>query len=323
VNGAAPQWLLVQLSIAASAVRIATPLALAATGETICERAGVVNIGIEGIMLAGALASFLATHATANPIIGIAAALAIGLLLGGLFAAWTLLLRADQVVAGLGLNLFAFGAAGTAYRIAVGATGSDVRVAELGTWAFPGLARLPVVGPSLFVQEPLAWTAMALVAAVAWLLARSNWGVALRAVGDEPRAAEAAGVSVIRVRAAAILAGALFAALAGADLELAHARAFSEDLTGGRGFMALAIVLFGRWSPGYVALAALFFGAAQAVQVALQAQGLVAFGFDLSRARELVLALPYVLTLVVLALPRRKARDVTPGALGVPYKARS
>ena len=308
------------LALVSSSIRVATPLALAATGEAIAERAGVVNVGVEGIMLAGALAAFLAASATGSPLAGVAAALAVGLLLAALFAAFALALRADQVVAGLGLNLFAFGASGTIYRLAVGTQGTDVRVPALEPWALPLLSRIPLVGPALFVQEPLAWATLGIVLAAAWVLARSTWGVALRATGDEPRAAESAGVPVIRVRALAVLVGGALAALAGADLALAQARTFGEDLTSGRGFMALAIVLFGRWSPGRVALAAVFFGAAQAVEVSLQARGISLFGYPLGRAKELVLALPYLLTLAVLALPGRGAKADGPAALGVPYR---
>ena len=206
------------LSIASSAVRVATPLVLAATGETIAERAGVIDVGVEGIMLGGALAAFLATHATGSALVGVGAALATGLALAALFAGLVLWLRADQVVSGLGLNLLAFGAAGTAYRFALEAyrhaapdRAVDVRLPELGTWGLPLLDRIPGIGPALFVQEPIAWLALGLVLATAWVLGRSSWGVALRAVGDEPRAAAGAGVSVWRVRALAVLVGGAFA----------------------------------------------------------------------------------------------------------------
>lgn len=284
-------------SILGAAVRIATPLVLAATGETIAERGGVINVGIEGIMLAGACAAFLVTLATGSALAGFAAALAVGLLLSLLLGGLVLGLGADQIVCGLGLNLLALGGAGSAYRLAVGATGSDARLGEL---------------PLLLGQEPFAWGALLLVCAAWWLVSRSTWGVALRATGDAPLAAEAAGLDVRLVRLLALLAGGACAATAGAALELAHARTFSEDLTGGRGFMALAIVLFGRWSPVRVALAALFFGGAEATEAAIQARG----AQWLAPYKELVLALPYLLTLALLALPRRKTTNDAPGALG-------
>jgi simple sugar transport system permease protein len=309
-------------SFLASAIRFATPLALAATGETLVQRSGVVNVGIEGIMLAGALAAFLAARATGSALLGIAAALAIGLLLAALFAFLVLGLGVDQVVCGLGINLLAFGAAGTAYQHAVGRTGSAERLAGLPHVSIPLLSKVPILGPAFFQHEPLAYVTVALVLAVAWLATRSTWGLALRATGDHPLAAEAAGISVVRVRTIAILAGGTFAALAGADLVLAHALTFAEDLTNGRGFMALAIVLFGRWSPGRVALAALFFGAAEALEVNIQAQDVAILGYPLSRARELVLALPYVLTLAVLAFSKRRT-DEMPAALGAALEGRS
>ncbi|MEZ0227424.1 MAG: ABC transporter permease [Planctomycetota bacterium] len=282
-----------------AAVRIATPLVLAATGETIAERGGVLNVGIEGIMLAAACAAFLATLATGSALAGVLLALLVGLLLALLLAGLVLGLGVDQVVCGLGINLLALGGAGTAYRLVVGPTGSDARLGEL---------------PHFLGHEPFAWVALGLVLLVWWLVSRSTWGVALRATGDAPLAAEAAGIGVRRTRLLALLAGGAFAALAGADLELAHARTFAEDLTGGRGFMALALVLFGRWSPLKVALAALFFGAAEAAEAAIQARG----AQWLTPYKELVLALPYLLTLAVLALPRRPSTDETPGALGRP-----
>ena len=273
-------------AILGSAVRVATPLSLAATGETLAERSGVLNVGVEGIMLAGALAAFLTAHATGSTLVALAAALAVGLVLSALFAFLVLALEADQVICGLGLNLLAFGAAGTAYQTAFGATGTDERVAGIARLDVPFLSEIPVLGPAFFQHEPLAYATLAIALACA---------------------AEAAGVSVVRVRTLAVLAGGALAALAGADLELAHARAFSEGLTNGRGFMALAIVLFGRWSPLRVLLAALFFGAAEALETALQARaGLVVLGFPMARGHELVLALPYVLTLLTLALPKKK-----------------
>jgi len=292
-------------SLLGASVRIATPLVLAATGETLTERSGVINIGIEGIMLSGACAAFLAARATGSALAGLAAALVVGVLLALLLAALVLLLGADQVVAGVGLNLLAIGGAGSAYRLAVGDGGTNARLEAL---------------PTFLGQEPFAWLALALVALAWWLLARSTWGVAIRATGDAPLAADAAGISVRSVRLLALLAGGALAATAGADLLLAHSRAFAEDLTSGRGFMALAIVLFGRWSPARVALAALFFGFAEALELAIQAHA----GSEslLARVKELVLALPYVLTLAVLALPRRGARNEAPGALGVPYEPR-
>jgi len=309
-------------SFLASAIRFATPLTLAATGETLGQRSGVVNVGIEGIMLAGALAAFLAARATGSAILGIVLALAVGLVLAALFAFLVLGLGVDQVVSGLGINLLAFGAAGTVYQRAVGRTGTAEKIAGLPHVSIPLLSKIPILGPAFFQHEPLAYVTVALVLLVAWLATRSTWGQALRATGDHPLAAEAAGISVVRVRALAILAGGAFAALAGADLELAHSLTFSEDLTNGRGFMALAIVLFGRWSPGRVALAALFFGAAEALEVNIQAQDVVILGYPLARARELVLALPYVLTLAVLALSRRRS-DEMPAALGATLEGRS
>jgi simple sugar transport system permease protein len=292
-----------------AALRLAAPLLLAALGELIVERAGIVNIGIEGMMLAGAFAAFAAAVATGSPAAGCAAGIAAGAALGALFAAFALARHADQIVVGLAVNLLALGGTGLAARaLWSGAVPSGPRWDEV---ALPGLASLPGVGPLLFRQTPFVWAALAVALAVGFFLARTRAGLRLRAVGEAARAADAEGVSVPAVRALALLAGGALAGLAGASLSVAQTHTFTEGMTAGRGFLALAIVIFGRWRPGGVVLGALFFGAATALQFRLQARG-----FDLPY--PIFLMLPYVIALAVLAFAAGRARP--PADLGRAYR---
>jgi simple sugar transport system permease protein len=291
-----------------AAVRLAAPLLLAALGELVVERAGLVNVGIEGMMLAGAFAAFAAAAATGSPALGAAAALAAALALGALFAAFAVLLRADQIVVGTALNLLALGATGLGLRAAFPAGASDAPgVAEA---ALPGLAGLPLLGPLLLRQSVYVWLGLALCAGVAAFLARTRAGLVLRAVGEAARAADAEGVPVQAVRCAAVLFGAAAAGLAGSILTLSQSHVFTEGMTAGRGFIALTIVIFGRWRPAGALGAALFFGLASALQFRLQARGL-------GIPYPLFLMFPYAVTLAVLAFASGGAR--APADLGRPY----
>ena len=291
-----------------AAVRLGSPLLLAALGELVVERAGVVNIGIEGMMLGGAFAAFAVGLATGSPAAGAAAGLAAGAALGLLFAAFAVARKADQIVVGMAVNLLALGATGLASRALYG--GAVPSGPSWGELALPGLAALPLVGPLLFRQTPFVWAALLLALGVAFALGRTRWGLRLRAVGESARAADAEGVPVERVRIAALAFGGALAGLAGASLSLAQTNTFTEGMTAGRGFIALAIVIFGRWRPGGAVLAALFFGAANALQFRLQARG-----FDVPY--PVFLMLPYAITLAVLAFAAGAAR--APADLGRPY----
>lgn len=291
-----------------AALRLAAPLLLAALGELVVERAGVVNVGIEGMMLVGAFAAFAAASASGSPLVGAAAAVAAALLLGALFAAAAVLARADQIVVGTAVNLLALGATGLALRAAFPDGATDAPgVADL---ALPGLAELPLLGPLLFRQSPYAWLSFALCGGVAFFLARTRAGLALRAVGEAARAADAEGVSVPAVRCLAVLFGAAAAGLAGSILTLSQSHVFTEGMTAGRGFIALTVVIFGRWRPAGVLGAALFFGLASALQYRLQARGL-------GIPYPVFLMFPYAVTLAVLAFAGGGGR--APGDLGRPY----
>jgi general nucleoside transport system permease protein len=277
----------------AAAVRVATPLLLAATGETLAERAGVINLGLEGMMLAGALAAALGAGA-GGPWAGMAAAALAGLALAAVFAAVAIAAGADQIIAGTAITLAAVGLTGAIYREVYGSAGAGLSLPTLSPAAIPGLSRIPVIGPGLFAQPAPTYLALLALPLVWWLLFRTRPGLALRATGESGAMAQAAGVQTNLVRTLATLAAGAFAGLAGATLVLAQVGTFTERMTAGRGYVAIAIVVLGRWHPAGVAVAALLFGAATALQYVFQALGLAV-------PYQLFLVLPYLLTLLALA----------------------
>jgi len=291
------------LLLAGSALALGTPLLLAALGELVCQRAGVINIGVEGLMLTGAFAGFLACWATGSPLVGMAAAGFAAIVLGLVFAVWVVGLDADQVVAGAALNILALGLTGVAYRAFFGVTGSALSVTTFAPLAIGGDAAW--LAP---LRQPApVYVALALVPLVWIVLARTRLGLTLRAVGEAPEAAASLGIAVGTLRVGAILVGALLAGIGGGYLSLAYSNTFVEGMSAGRGFIALAIVVFGRWRPLGVLIGALLFGAASAGQFHLQAAG-VAISY------HLLLMLPYVLTLAVLAFA--SGGVAAPAALG-------
>ena len=292
----------------AATVRTATPLALAALGEVLVERAGLINIGLEGAILAGAFGALVG--ATGGGIAGgYAGAMFGGLLVSLLFAICVIALRADQIITGTALTLLSVGATGTLYGALYGSGGAALTLPTSAPMPIPGLVAIPLLGPALFAQPPVTYLAYLAAPALAWWIRRTHAGLALRAVGELPEAAEAAGIRVNLVRLFAVLAGGALGGLAGGTLVLAQAGTFAENMSAGRGFIAIAIVVLGRWHPIGVALGALLFGAASALQFAFQAMGWAA-------PYQLFLVLPYLLTLAALAGAVGRAR--APGALGKP-----
>ncbi|HEV7994376.1 MAG TPA: ABC transporter permease [Gemmatimonadaceae bacterium] len=290
----------------AATIRTAVPLALAAMGELLVERAGLINIGLEGAILAGAFGALVGASA-GGVAAGFVAALVAGLLVGALFALCVIVMRADQIIAGTALTLLSVGATGTLYRTLFGSSGAALGIPTSAPFSIPGLSALPVVGAALFSQPPITYLAYLLGPVLAWWLSRTHAGLALRAVGERPEAAEAAGINVDRMRTAAILTGGALGGIAGGTLVLAQAGTFAEGMSAGRGFIAIAIVVLGRWTPLGVAGGALLFGAASALQFAFQAMGWRA-------PYQLFLVAPYLLTLTALAGAVGRAR--APAALG-------
>ncbi len=291
----------VVFSILWRGVQSSVPLLLAANGELVGQRAGLLNIGIEGAMLSGACAAAIMGWWTGSAFLGVVGGAAAGTVVGAVFACWTVIARRDQIVAGLGLNLLALGLTGVAVQHA------DAWAASRGVRVLP---------PPLAGSGGVDWllpTSLGMIALTHLLLGRSRIGLALRAVGENPAAAEAAGVRVLVVRTAAALFASMMAGLGGAYLSLEIASGFQEQMTAGRGFLALSLVIFGRWSAPGVLAAALFFGCLDSVQVALQP----ALGRHVHVLYPALLALPYVLALAALAGLAGRVRP--PAALAVPY----
>ncbi len=286
-------------SMLAATVRTTTPLLLAGLGELVTERAGVINIGLEGAVIAGAFAATVTASVT-GVAGGYGAGMGAGVLVGLLLAVFVVGLGADQIITGTALSLLALGATGALYRVAFGAGGVALSLPTSASVRIPGLAGLPVVGPALFDQPMVTYLAVLLIPALWWFLYRTQVGLGLRAIGEAPRSALAAGIAVDRVRTGAIIFGSALGGLAGATLVLAQAGTFAEGMSAGRGFIAIAIVALGRWTPFGVSLAAVVFGLATAMQYVVQALGLPI-------RYELVLMLPYALTLVALAVSPRSA----------------
>jgi simple sugar transport system permease protein len=295
--------------VLASGVRISSPIALAGIGETYSERAGVINIGLEGYMLAGALAGVLGSRASGSAVVGLLAALAAGLLLALIHAFVTVTLRGDQIVSGIAINLFALGATIFLYDLLLGDHPEEA-VAGFQSLRIPGLADIPVVGRALFEQTIIVYALYVLVAVAGVVLFRTSWGLDVRAAGENPLALDAAGSSVPAVRYQCILLAGALAGLGGGYLSLSQLRFFVVNVTGGRGFIALAAVIFGNWSPVKVALAAGLFGTVDALQLRLQAAGVPI-------PAEAITMLPYLFSIVVLASVTGRSR--MPTQLGRPY----
>ena len=288
-----------------AAVRTATPLLIASAGEAVTERGGVINIGMEGCVIAGAYAAF--ALGAAFPGAGYTAGALAGTVLGIGLVLFSVTWRRDQIIVGTALTMLALGVTGTLFR----ARGTETALTfEPTVVAIPVLSEIPVVGRALFAQPVVGYAAILLVVAIWFFLKKTHAGLSLRAVGDAPEAARAAGVRVERVRAAAVLFGCAMGGVAGAALVLAQAGTFAENMSAGRGFLAIAIVALGRWKPIGVALASLVFGAAMALQFVVQAMGW-------SVRYELVLMIPYILTLAALGM---FGRGVAPAGLGRPIE---
>jgi ABC-type uncharacterized transport system permease subunit len=289
-----------------SGVRFATPLAYAALGELVVERAGVINIGLEGAIIGGAFGA-LVFAGTGSVALGFAGAALAGIFVAALFALFVVTLRTDQIITGTALSMLGLGVTGTLYRTMYGSAGASLHTPTIAAVAVPGLSAIPWIGPALFDQPLVTYALYAIVPALAWWFYRSSGGLALRAVGENPEAARGAGVSPDLVQWAAILFGGAMGGIAGGTLVLAQVGTFAEGMSAGRGFIAIAIVVLGRWTPLGVAGAALVFGAASALQTLAQAAGW-------AMPYQLPLAFPYVLTLVLLATARGRA--AAPAALG-------
>ncbi|NLF67153.1 MAG: ABC transporter permease [Chloroflexi bacterium] len=302
----------VLLGIIHQGIRLATPYLYAAIGETISQRAGVFNLGVEGIMLMGAFSGFYAVFETGNLLLGVLAAAVVGLLMGLLMSVVSITFHAEQGISGIGLYMFGLGASSLLFKTMLG-TIEPVR-------GFPALrfclsddfclANISVIGDIFFGYTALTYGAYLLVPIVWWVLNRTTWGLKIRAVGHNPEAADSLGVSVTAVRYASVMIGSMLAGVAGASLSIGLLNVFQEEMTNGIGFIAVALVYFGSWKPVGVLGGALLFAGVSALQLWVQV-------INLEIPSDLAVMLPYLLTIIALALPFR--RSLQPGALGKPF----
>jgi ABC-type uncharacterized transport system permease subunit len=299
-------------ALASTAVVAALPLMLAGTGELVAEKSGVLNLGVEGMMLVGAVAGYGVAVSTGNTWAGLAVSVLAGMLAALLFAMITITLLANQVATGLALTIF-----GTGLSAYVGRSYTSATVSQtIAPWPVPWLSDLPVLGSSLFSQSPVGYLAFALVAGVAWFLHRSRAGLVLRAVGESPDVARAIGCNVIGVRYAATLFGGGMAGLAGGYYAIVYLRLWQEQLTAGLGWIALALVVFAGWRPGRLMLGALLFGGVTALQFHAQTLAVAV-------PASMLAMLPYLATVAVLVVISRNPRTIrlnSPQSLGQPLK---
>ncbi|MBT5981719.1 MAG: ABC transporter permease [Acidiferrobacteraceae bacterium] len=290
----------------------ATPLVFAATGELVCEKSGVLNLGVEGMMLIGAVFGFAAVTLTGQPLAGLLAGSLCGLVAALIFALLTLTLLSNQVATGLALTIFGTGLSALVGLDYVGETIEQIRSIHI-----PVLSDLPVIGRLLFGHDPLVYLAIIILALSGWFLKPTRWGMILRAVGDSEVSAHAIGYPVIAIRYAAVAFGGAMAGLGGAYLSLVYTPLWAENMTAGRGWIALALVVFASWRPSRVLLGAILFGGITILQLNAQAAGLGIPGAFMSM-------LPYIATIVVLVLISRDAIRIrlnAPACLGKPFRA--
>lgn len=299
-------------SLWAAAIRIASPLIFATLGELICERAGVLNLGIEGIMTVGAFSGWLTVYMGGSLWLGILAAAVAGSAFGLLHALLVVPLGLSQHVTGIGITLLASSLSYYVYRLVFPEVTSPPKIEPFQPWSVPVLSDIPVIGEALFRQTPLTYLAFAAVLLVSWFLYRTPMGLAVRTVGENPSAVEAQGIDVTWVRIGAVMAGSALMGIGGSFLTLSAFNSFFFDMVNGRGWICIALVVFGSWRPGKALLGALLFGLFDAYQLRLQqlAGGYVPY--------QVFLMLPFVLSIIALIVMSRRA--AYPRALMVPYR---
>ncbi|KPQ06640.1 MAG: simple sugar transport system permease protein [Rhodobacteraceae bacterium HLUCCA12] len=304
--------ILLSTSFWAAVIRIASPLIFATLGELICERAGVLNLGIEGIMVAGAFAGWMTVYSGGGLWTGVAIAMAAGMLFGLLHGTLTVPFSLSQHVVGLGITLLATSATYFAYRLALPEVDTPPRIEAFERSAIPFLSDLPVVGHALFTQTPLTYLAFALVVVVSLVLYRTPLGLALRAAGESPSAVAAQGLSVTGIRMGAVIVGSGLMAVGGAFLTMSAFNSFFFEMVNGRGWICIALVVFGAWMPGKALLGAVLFGIFDGLQIRLQQTEL---GADVPY--QVFLMMPFLLSILALVVMSRRAS--VPAALMVTF----
>jgi simple sugar transport system permease protein len=296
------------IGILASGVRLATPYLYAALGETLSQRSGVLNLGVEGQMLMGAFAAFYVTFQTGNVWLGMLAAVVVGVVMGLAMAFVSVNLQAVQGISGIGFYLFGLGMSTLLFQMLLGTVET---VSGFSPIHIPVLSDIPVIGEIFFRQNVLVYIAFALVPIIHFVLQKTTLGLKIRAVGENPEAADSLGVSVAAVRYVTVTLGGLLSGVAGASMSIALLNVFQQNMTSGLGFIAVALVYFGGWRPVGVMLGALLFSMVNALQLRLQVEGVPV-------PSDLMVMMPYVLTIIALVLTVQRVRK--PSALTKPFK---
>ncbi len=296
----------------AAAIRIASPLIFATLGEVICERAGVLNLGIEGIMVAGAFAGWMAVYSGTGLWIGVGVAMVVGMVFGLLHSTLTVPFGLSQHVVGLGVTLLATSSTYYAYRLALPEVTTPPKIDAFQPFEIPVLSDIPMVGEALFSQTPLTYLAFILVGIVSFVLYRTPLGLAVRAAGENPNAVAAQGLSVTAIRMGAVMVGSGFMAVGGAFLTMSAFDSFFFEMVNGRGWICIALVVFGSWRPGKALLGAVLFAAFDALQIRVQQTS-----FGTLVPYQIFLMVPYILSILALVIMSRRAE--VPAALMVPF----
>ena len=303
-------WEIFLTTLFASTIRLAIPILLATLGEIFSQRSGVLNLGIEGMMLMGALGGFIGAHFTGSLWFGVLSGIIIGGLFGLIHAVFSVTLGANQMLSGIGLYMLGWGLSSFLFRAIFGLS-PVARLEGFSPIHIPILSQIPILGPILFQQNILVYLTFLLVPLFTIILFRTTIGLKIRAVGHNPMAADTLGISVFRIRYLCVILGGMLAGVGGAYLVLAEIGVFTNQMTASRGWIAVALVVFSKWLPSWAMAGALLFGLANAMQLRFQALG-VAFPY------QFLLMLPYILTIIALIMSYRRAER--PAALTRPYK---
>lgn len=299
------------VTFVAASIRMAIPILLAALGEIFAERSGVLNINLEGQMLVGAFSGFIVAYFTESLLLGTLAGIVSGIVLALILSYICISLHASQIVAGITLNIFALGITSFWYRVAFGVTTSPPGIETYGVIPIPLLRKIPLLGSILFEQNLLVYLSVIITIIAYIILFKTSLGLRIRATGEYPRAAETMGVNIVRIRYLSVVVCGALAGLGGTFLSLGLLGRFVDNISAGRGFISLAIVIFGKWNPILAFGAAILFGAADALQLRLQALGM-------QLPYQFMLMLPYALTILTIILTGKNS--VAPAAIGIPYE---
>ena len=298
------------VSLLAGTIRLATPILLPALGQLYTQRAGILNLGVEGTMLMGAISAFSIACASGSLWLGLLGGILGGMLFSCIMAWLSVTMRANQVIAGIGMNILASGLAAYIYRLIFGIRALPAKITSFQALQFPVLTDLPIVGTIFFQHNVLVYVTFALVPITWFILEKTTFGLKIKAVGEHPRAADSKGISVGGIRYAAVIIGGAYAGAGGAFMTIAYLNTFTENVISGFGYIAVSVVVFSRFQPLRAMFGALLFGCASALQLRLQAQGVAI-------PSQLLLMLPYIMTILALIAASKKAEF--PSAYAQPY----